>query len=84
MSLRGWENLEEAEQRGRGIFILSAHLGLWELVPPLIGLTRGRMDIVVRPASSEAPPLAARLTDAHVGQSGDENYPHPAQALLVL
>jgi KDO2-lipid IV(A) lauroyltransferase len=52
MSLRGWENLEEAERRGKGIFILSAHLGLWELVPPVIGLTRGRMDIVVRPADN--------------------------------
>jgi len=52
MSLRGWENLDEAERRGRGIFILSAHLGLWELVPPLIGLTRGRMDTVVRPADN--------------------------------
>jgi Kdo2-lipid IVA lauroyltransferase/acyltransferase len=52
MSLRGWENLEAAERRGKGIFILSAHLGLWELVPPVIGLTRGRMDIVVRPADN--------------------------------
>jgi KDO2-lipid IV(A) lauroyltransferase len=52
MSLRGWENLEEAERRGKGIFILSAHLGLWELVPPIVGLTRGRMDIVVRPADN--------------------------------
>jgi len=52
MSLRGWENLEEAESRGKGIFILSAHLGFWELAPPMIGLTRGRMDIVVRPADN--------------------------------
>jgi KDO2-lipid IV(A) lauroyltransferase len=52
MSLRGWENLDEAERRDKGIFILSAHLGFWELVPPLIGLTRGRMDIVVRPADN--------------------------------
>ena len=52
MSLRGWENLDEAERRGKGIFILSAHLGFWELVPPLIGLTRGRMDTVVRPADN--------------------------------
>jgi KDO2-lipid IV(A) lauroyltransferase len=51
-SLEGWEHLEEAESRGKGIFILSAHLGFWELVPPMIGLTRGRMDIVVRPADN--------------------------------
>ena len=51
-SLRGWEHLDEAESRGRGTFILSAHLGFWELVPPVIGMTRGRMDIVVRPADN--------------------------------
>ncbi len=51
-SLVGWENLEEAERRGKGTFILSAHLGFWELVPPMIGLTRGRMDTVFRPADN--------------------------------
>lgn len=51
-SLAGWEHLEEAERRGKGIFILSAHLGLWELVPPVIGLFRGGMEIVVRPADN--------------------------------
>lgn len=50
--LEGWENIEEAERRGKGIFILSAHLGFWELVPPMIGLTRGRMDTVFRPADN--------------------------------
>jgi KDO2-lipid IV(A) lauroyltransferase len=51
-TLEGWENLEEAERRGKGIFILSAHLGFWEAVPPMIGLTRGRMDTVFRPADN--------------------------------
>lgn len=51
-TLEGWENLEAAERRGKGIFILSAHLGFWELVPPVVGLYRGRMDIVVRPADN--------------------------------
>jgi Kdo2-lipid IVA lauroyltransferase/acyltransferase len=51
-TLEGWEHLDEAERRGKGIFILSAHLGLWELVPPMIGMARGRMDIVVRPADN--------------------------------
>jgi KDO2-lipid IV(A) lauroyltransferase len=51
-TLEGWENLEEAERGGKGIFILSAHLGFWELVPPVVGLYRGRMDIVVRPADN--------------------------------
>lgn len=51
-TLEGWENLHAAEGHGKGIFILSAHIGFWEMVPPMIGLTRGRMDIVVRPADN--------------------------------
>jgi KDO2-lipid IV(A) lauroyltransferase len=58
-TLEGWEHLEEAESRGKGIFILSAHLGLWELVPPVVGLYRGPMHIVVRPADN--PYLDAEL-----------------------
>lgn len=48
----GWENLEAAEGRGKGSFILSAHLGFWEMVPAVIGLYRGPMHIVVRPADN--------------------------------
>lgn len=51
-TLEGWENLEAAESRGKGIFILSAHLGFWEQVPPIVGLYRGPMHIVVRPADN--------------------------------
>lgn len=51
-SLSGWEHLEEAERRGKGTFILSAHLGFWELVAPAVGLFRGSMEIVVRPADN--------------------------------
>jgi KDO2-lipid IV(A) lauroyltransferase len=51
-TLEGWEHLDEAERLGRGLFLLTAHLGLWELSPPLIGLTRGPMSFVVRPADN--------------------------------
>ena len=51
-TLEGWENLEAAEGRGKGIFVLSAHIGFWELVSPIIGLYRGPMHIVVRPADN--------------------------------
>lgn len=52
LHLEGWEHLEAAEARGRGSFILSAHLGYWEMVPAIIGLYRGPMHIVVRPADN--------------------------------
>jgi KDO2-lipid IV(A) lauroyltransferase len=51
-TLEGWEHLDEAERLGKGLFLLTAHLGFWELSPPLIGLTRGPMSIVVRPADN--------------------------------
>ena len=38
--------------RGKGIFVLSAHLGFWEMVAPAIGLYRGTLHIVVRPADN--------------------------------
>lgn len=74
-SLRGWEHLDEAESRGKGIFILSAHLGFWELVPPVVGLTRGRMDIVVRPADNpyldrELRALRERFGNAAIAKRG--------------
>jgi KDO2-lipid IV(A) lauroyltransferase len=51
-TLEGWEHLDEAERLGKGLFLLTAHLGFWELSPPLIGLTRGPMSFVVRPADN--------------------------------
>jgi Kdo2-lipid IVA lauroyltransferase/acyltransferase len=51
-TLEGWEHVEEAESLGKGLFLLTAHLGFWELSPPLVALTRGPMSIVVRPADN--------------------------------
>jgi Kdo2-lipid IVA lauroyltransferase/acyltransferase len=51
-TLEGWENVEAAGRAGKGFFVLSAHLGFWELVPPLIGLHCGGMSIVMRPADN--------------------------------
>jgi KDO2-lipid IV(A) lauroyltransferase len=51
-TLEGWEHIEEAERLGRGLFLLTAHLGFWELSPPIIALTRGPMSFIVRPADN--------------------------------
>lgn len=47
--LEGWEGLDEADRRGKGFFVLSAHFGYWELVPPVVALYHGPLDIVFRP-----------------------------------
>lgn len=51
-NLEGWENVEAADRPGKGFFVLSPHLGFWELVPPLIGAFHRKMNIVMRPADN--------------------------------
>jgi KDO2-lipid IV(A) lauroyltransferase len=49
MTLVGWEHLEEAQSHGRGVLVLSAHLGNWEVAARPVGLYRGPFHVVVRP-----------------------------------
>ena len=48
----GWESLEEAAAAGKGVFLLTAHLGLWEIAALPVGLYRGPLDVVARPADN--------------------------------
>ena len=52
VTLVGWEHFAAAEQGGRGAFALTAHIGFWELAPAVIGLYRGPIHIVMRPADN--------------------------------
>jgi len=45
----GYEHVEEARQRGRGVLLATAHLGNWELGALAHGLHGEPMDVVVRP-----------------------------------
>jgi KDO2-lipid IV(A) lauroyltransferase len=45
----GFENLEAARGQGRGVLVLAAHLGAWELQPFLHGLYWERAYFLVRP-----------------------------------
>ncbi|MCB1033512.1 MAG: lysophospholipid acyltransferase family protein [Acidobacteria bacterium] len=49
LTLEGIENLQQAEERGRGVFVMSAHLGCWEAAALPVGLYQGPMDVVGRP-----------------------------------
>jgi Kdo2-lipid IVA lauroyltransferase/acyltransferase len=52
LTLEGWEHLDAAEGEGsdgRGTFIMSAHLGCWEMAAQPIALYAGGMEVVGRP-----------------------------------
>jgi Kdo2-lipid IVA lauroyltransferase/acyltransferase len=48
----GWDNLERAEALGRGVFLLGAHHGQWEISGKPIALYRGPMYTIARPADN--------------------------------
>lgn len=51
-SYEGWEHLERAERLGRGVFLLGAHLGYWEISGRPITLYRGVLHTIARPADN--------------------------------
>lgn len=58
LDLEGWEHLQEAEREiarrgaGTGAFILSAHLGLWEIAAYPPGIYGGPLHVVGRPVDN--------------------------------
>jgi Kdo2-lipid IVA lauroyltransferase/acyltransferase len=69
MELVGHDHLEQAAARGKGILLLSAHLGNWELLASSHALTRFPLSIVVRPLDE---PLLQRLAERFRRRSGVE------------
>jgi KDO2-lipid IV(A) lauroyltransferase len=51
-SYEGWEHLDAAQRRGRGVFLLGAHHGYWEISGRPIGLYKGGIHTVARPADN--------------------------------
>jgi KDO2-lipid IV(A) lauroyltransferase len=81
LTLEGWENVEAADRPGKGFFVLSPHLGFWEMVPAVIGLYRGRMHIVVRPADN---PWLDRELQALRQRFGNRTLPKRGAARRML
>lgn len=50
--LEGWERLAEAEAKGRGLILLAAHFGSFELLAHYIALFHGGIHIVMRPTDN--------------------------------
>jgi len=72
VTLAGLEHLGAAEARGRGVIVLSAHYGNWEIVPPIVALARGPMASVGRPADN---PWIDREIQALRGRLGNRSIP---------
>jgi KDO2-lipid IV(A) lauroyltransferase len=51
-SFTGWEHLDAAERLGKGVFLLGAHHGYWEISGRPIGLYRGTLHTIARPADN--------------------------------
>jgi Kdo2-lipid IVA lauroyltransferase/acyltransferase len=69
MELVGHEHLEKAAAEGKGILLLSAHLGNWELLALAHVLSAFELSIVVRPLDE---PLLQRLAERFRRRSGVE------------
>lgn len=69
LELIGHEHVEKAAAEGKGILLLSAHLGNWELLAPAHALTAFPLSIVVRPLDE---PTLQRLAERFRLRSGVE------------
>jgi len=52
LDLVGLERLNAAEARGRGVVLLTAHYGNWEVAPHAVAQARGPVSLVGRPADN--------------------------------
>ena len=63
----GLAHLEKASAEGKGVLLLSAHLGNWELLAPARALTAFELSVVVRPLDD---PLLDRIVERFRRRSG--------------
>lgn len=59
LTIEGWEHLEAARAQGRGVLVMSAHLGTWEIAAHVVGLYAEPMHVIGRPLDN--PQLNRRL-----------------------
>jgi KDO2-lipid IV(A) lauroyltransferase len=60
LTCEGLDRLIAARERRKGVLLIAAHFGPWELLPPIAALVVGPIHVVARPLDN--PWLEARLT----------------------
>lgn len=75
LTLENWPRLAEAEARGRGLIVISAHFGFWEVAAQAIGLYRGTFHVVGRPLDNphlqrELEPIRERFGNVMIAKRG--------------
>ncbi len=68
LTLVGWEHLEEAARDGRGLFLMTGHLGNFEMLAHPVALYRGPAWVIDRPADN---PLLDRALRRLRGRFGN-------------
>jgi KDO2-lipid IV(A) lauroyltransferase len=53
IKLKGLHHLDTAYQKGRGVLVLTGHIGNWELIPAVVSLLGYPISIVARPLNFE-------------------------------
>lgn len=87
LDLEGWHHLQEAERRARegggsgGLFVLSAHLGLWEVAAYPPGIYGGPLHVVGRPLDN---PLLDRELARSRSRFGNELIPKRGAARPMM
>jgi KDO2-lipid IV(A) lauroyltransferase len=69
---QGFENFEQAEQRGKGVLLLTGHVGGWEIGSFVHSLYGHPMNIVVRPLDN---PYLNRMAEAFRSRFGNRLLP---------
>lgn len=67
--IEGWENLEAAYAEGKGVLILTAHYGFWELMGVAQGLRGRPLNVVARRLDN---PLLDRILNRYRARSGNK------------
>jgi Kdo2-lipid IVA lauroyltransferase/acyltransferase len=81
LSFEGWDHLATARREHAGLFVLSAHLGQWEIAAYVAGVYFGPLNVVGRPLDN---PYLDRDLTALRGRFGNRGIPKRGAARGML